>query len=81
LEGVQDHIVSNLHGKETPFSMWKPLIELFEHNSDQGKLALKVKLRSFKMQKNDTIPQYLTSSHNVVMNVTGSVLMFLKKTW
>jgi len=25
LEGVQDHIVSSLHGKETPYSMWKAL--------------------------------------------------------
>ena len=23
LEGVRDHIVSSLHGKEKPFSMWK----------------------------------------------------------
>ena len=25
LEGVRDHIVSSLHGKETPFSMWKKI--------------------------------------------------------
>jgi len=25
LEGIQDHILSSLHGKETPFSMWKSL--------------------------------------------------------
>ena len=29
LEGVQDHIVSSLHGKETPFSMWKTLKDLY----------------------------------------------------
>lgn len=29
LEGVRDHIVSNLHGKETPFSMWKNLKDLY----------------------------------------------------
>ena len=23
LEGVRDHIVSNLHGKESPYAMWK----------------------------------------------------------
>ena len=44
LEGVWDHIVSNLHGKETLFAMWKALIELFENNSDHRKLALKDKL-------------------------------------
>lgn len=56
LEGVRDHIVSNLHGKETLFAMWKALIELFENNSDPWKLELKDKLSSIKMQKNDTIP-------------------------
>ena len=30
LEGVKDHIVSSLHGKSTPFLMWKDLTELFQ---------------------------------------------------
>ena len=29
LEGVRDHIVSSLHGKETPFLMWKTLKDLY----------------------------------------------------
>jgi len=60
LEGVRDHIVSNLHGKASPFAMWKTLTELFQNQSDQRKLALKDKLRKIKMEKNDTIPQYLS---------------------
>ena len=44
LEGVRDHIVSSLHGKDTPFSMWKTLKDLYQNNSDQRKLALKDKL-------------------------------------
>jgi len=32
LEGVRYHIVSNLHGKETLFTMWKALKELLENN-------------------------------------------------
>ena len=45
LEGVKDHIVSNLHGKSTPFLMWKALTDFFQSRSDQRKLALKDKLR------------------------------------
>lgn len=26
LEGVQDHVVSNLHRKDTPYEMWQALI-------------------------------------------------------
>ena len=29
LEGVKDHIVSSLHGKATPFAMWKDLTDIF----------------------------------------------------
>ena len=29
LEGVKDHILSRLHGKATPFSMWKASTDFF----------------------------------------------------
>ena len=60
LEGVKDHIVSRLHGKASPFLMWKALTDLFQSKSDQRKLALKDKLRNIKMEKGDSIPKYLT---------------------
>eukprot|EP00253_Pinus_taeda_P013612 PITA_13612 len=60
LEGVKDHIVSSLHGKATPYLMWKSLTELFQRKSDQRKLALKDKLRNIKCEKGDSIPKYLT---------------------
>ena len=59
LEGVKDHIVSSLHGKATPFLMWKALTYLFQSSSDQRKLALKDKLIKIKMEKGDNIPKYL----------------------
>lgn len=33
LEGVKDYVVSNLHGNETSFAMWKTLIDLFQETS------------------------------------------------
>jgi hypothetical protein len=59
LEGVRDHIVSNLHGKATPYAMWKALMDLFQNNNDHRKLVLKDKLRKIKMEKGDSIPKYL----------------------
>jgi hypothetical protein len=59
LEGVRDHIVSSLHGKFTPYAMWKTLTYLFQSNNDHRKLALKDKLRKIKMEKGDSIPKYL----------------------
>jgi len=60
LEGVRDHIVSSLHGKETPHAMWKTLMDLYHNSNDQRKLALKDKLRKIKMEKGEMIPKYLT---------------------
>ena len=60
LEGVQDHIVSSIHCKATPYAMWKALPYLFQSSSDHIKLALKDKLRKIKMEKGDTILKYLT---------------------
>jgi len=36
LEGVQDHIVSSLHGKETLFLMWKTLKDLYKTTTIRG---------------------------------------------
>ena len=60
MEGVKDHIVSSLHGKSSPFLMWKYLTNLFQSKSGQRKLALKDKLRNIKMEKGGSIPKYLT---------------------
>ena len=40
LEDVRDHIVSSLHGKATPYAMWKALMDLFQSSNDHRKLAL-----------------------------------------
>ena len=59
LEGVRDHIVSSLHGKDTPHAMWKVLMDLFQNSIDHRKLVLKDKLRKIKMEKGESIPKYL----------------------
>lgn len=60
LEGLKDHVVSTLHGKENVYAMWKTLIDLFKSSSDAKKLALKDKLKNIRMQENETIVQYLS---------------------
>ena len=60
MEGVRDYIVSSLHGKATPYAMWKVLTDLLQSNNDHRKLALKDKLRKIKMEKGNNILKYLT---------------------
>ena len=75
---MQDHVVSNLHGKVTPFSMWKALAKLFKYSSDHRKLALKDKLQNIKMQKNDIIQRYLSTFTQVHSELGGVGLNFLE---
>jgi len=72
LEGVRDHIVSSLHGKETLFLMWKTLKDLYQNSSDQRKLALKDKLRKINCEKGDMISTYLNKL-TTCMDELGSV--------
>ena len=71
LEGVRDHVVSNLHGKETTYAMWKTITELFESINDARKLALKDKLKNIRMQKNENIVQYLSRFTHVRDELQG----------
>jgi len=59
LKGVKDLIVSSLHGKASPYLMWKALTDLFQSKSDQRMMALKDKLRNIKYEKGDSMPKYL----------------------
>jgi len=93
LEGVRDHIVSSLHGKETPYSMWKVLTNLFQNISDHRKLELKEKIRKIKMEKGDSIANYLIKFTHfqdelvsvgisiVEDNMVNIALLRLRKSW
>lgn len=60
LEGVRDHVVLSLHHKKTAYVIGKTLTYLFESRSDVKKLALQEKVRNIRMQKNETIVEYLS---------------------
>ena len=81
LEGVKDHIVSSLHGKATPFAMWKALTNLFQSTSDQRKLVLKDKLRKIKIEKGTIYQNISRSLSTVGMNWEVWGLLFMMKTW
>ena len=51
VDGVQDHIVSNLHGNGNPYSMWNSLTYMFQNRNNHMNLALKYKLKNIKMEK------------------------------
>ena len=90
---MKDHIVSSLHGKASPYLMWKALTEEFQNKSDQRKLKLKDKLINIKCEKGDSMPKYLTKftqchdeleSVGVTVNdedLVSLALLSLPKSW
>jgi len=81
LEGARDHIVSSLHGKETPHAMWKTLMDLYQNSSDQRKLALNDKLRKIKMEKGEIIPKYLTKFTKCWDELGSLGITFPRRIW
>lgn len=51
LDGVRDHVVSHIAGKDTARQMWEALATLYEGSSEQQKMYLEEKLRCMRMQK------------------------------
>ena len=56
LEGIRYHIVSSLNGKETPYSMGKAFVDLFQNSNNHRKSVLKDKLRKMNMEEGETVP-------------------------
>ena len=81
LEGVKDHIVSSLHGKASPYLMWKALTDLYQGKSDQRKLALKDKLRNIKCEKGKVCRSTSRSSPNVGMSWEVLVCRWMMRIW
>jgi len=58
--------------------MWKALRDLFQNNSDYGKLALKENIKTIKMEKGNTIPKYSTR-FTQCWDELGSVIVIVSK--
>ena len=80
-EGIRNHIVSSLHGKETPYCMWYALTYLVHNISDDRKLVLKDKLRKIKMEKGDTIQKHLKKFTQCQYELGSVGLLFPTNIW
>ena len=59
IDGVRDHVVSHLQGKDTTREMWEALSSLYEGSSEQWKMYLEQKLQRTLMQKGEGVNLYL----------------------
>ena len=59
LDGVKDHIVSHIAGKNTAREIWEALSLLYEGTFEQWKMYLEQKLWMIQMQKGEHIALFL----------------------
>lgn len=71
LDGVQDHMVSHIAGKDTARQMWEALATLYKGSSEQQKMYFKEKLRCTRMQKGDKIDPFLKRIQEVQDRLTS----------
>ena len=65
LDGIRDHIVSHISGKNTAKKMWDALSRLYQNPSNQRKMFLKEKLSNARMQKGEGIDLFLTKIQDI----------------
>jgi hypothetical protein len=60
LDGIKDHVIPHLSGKNTAKDMWKSLSDLYQPKNENKVMVLRERLRSSKMAKGEGVVPYLT---------------------
>ena len=78
LDGVRDHVVSHLQGKDIAREMWKALSSLYEGSFEQRKMYLEQKFQRTLMEKGEGVNSYLQHLQDTRDQLTavGSTLQF-----
>jgi hypothetical protein len=65
LDGVKNHIIPHITGKDSTHKMWAALIKLYQSNNQNRKMVLREKLNNIKMNKSQTMASYFTRIQQV----------------
>ena len=65
LDGIRDHIIPHVRGKDYAHEMWATLISLYQSSNENRKMVLREKLKTIKMTKSEGVVAYLTRINNV----------------
>jgi hypothetical protein len=60
LDGIKDHVIPHLSGKNTAKDMWKALSNLYQRKNENMIIVLRDRLRGTKMAKGKGVVPYLT---------------------
>lgn len=71
LDGVKDHVVPYITEKETTVTMWEALKNLYQHISVQRRMLLENQMRSYQMNKGQSIDTFLEGFNEILDQLTA----------
>ena len=60
VDSIKDHLISQMSSKNTPKDMFDALTRMYEGKNINKKMNLRTQLKNTKMQKGETIQDYLS---------------------
>jgi len=81
LEGVKDHILSSLHGKDSPYLMWKALKIYFKASANRGSWRSTIYSETLSVRKETIFPSISRSSPNAGMSWEVWGWLSMMRTW
>jgi hypothetical protein len=58
-DGVRDHVIPHLTGKDYAFEMWDSLWKLYQSSNQNQKMVLQDRLRGIKMLNSESVTSFL----------------------
>ena len=65
LDGVKDHVIPHVRGKDHGFEVWEALTNLYQSSNENRKMALRDKMKAIKMKGSESVVTYLSRYTNV----------------
>ena len=65
LDGVKDHIIPHVRGKDHAFEVWESLSNLYQSSNENRKLALRDKMKAIRMKGSESVVTYLSKFTDV----------------
>ena len=60
LDGVKDHAIPHVSGKEHAFEFWEKLTNLYQSSNENRKMALNDKMKDIRMKGSESVVAYLS---------------------
>ena len=77
LDGVKDHVISHVRGKDHAFEVWAALTNPYQNFNENRKMALRDKMKTIRMKGSESVVAYLSRFTDVRDELAAIVMQWL----